>query len=192
MLKEKLRVCRLHFWKRKQEFQEEPTPAQQPKVGEGFGPGDDFVGNSIRKNPASKPKPIENAGRWIKFYKTRRSVVYISANIFFTLLPKGKRSSPFRIFGKSCICPKQAGFGCWKKFQLFPKSEVGDSPEKVSHTLFFVSRKYVTQLAQMQALMLNQKGRVVWQPKLSCLNWLSRCHLLSTNWRQTPDGGMWV
>ena len=130
MIKEKLRVFRLHFWKQKQEFQEEPTPAQQPKVGEGFGPGDDFVGNSIRKNPASKPKPIKNAGRWIKFYKTRRSVVYICVNIFFTLLPKGKRSSPFRIFGKSCICPKQAGFGCWKKFQLFPKIRNGGLPRK--------------------------------------------------------------
>ena len=130
MIKEKLRVFRLHFWKQKQEFQEEPTPAQQPKVGEGFGPGDDFVGNSIRKNPASKPKPIKNAGRWIKFYITRRSVVYISANIFFTLLPKGKRSSPLRSSVKVVFVPSRQGLAVGKNSNFFPKIRNGGLPWK--------------------------------------------------------------
>ena len=63
-LKKCYQARKLGRLERKQEFQEEPTPAQQLKVAEGIGPrgGDDYVGNSILKNPASKPKPIKNEG----------------------------------------------------------------------------------------------------------------------------------
>ena len=70
---------------------------------------------------------------WIKFYKTRRSVIHICDNIFVTLLPKGKGSPPFGIFGKTCNCPTtRQGLAVGKNPKFLRKSKMGDSPEKVS------------------------------------------------------------
>ena len=69
---------------------------------------------------------------WIKFYKTRRSVIHICDNIFFTLLPKGKESLPFGIIGTICNCRTMQGLAVGKNPNFLRKSEMGDSPEKVS------------------------------------------------------------